>query len=86
MKFLPCLIKKIQELPSFAPFITNPTVFPYDSPTENLDSDGDGLLNADEPIYGTDIYNKDTDGDGYYDGDEVKSGYNPMGSGKMKLF
>ena len=38
-----------------------------------LDSDGDGLTDADEiNIYGTDPYNPDTDGDGLTDGEEVK--------------
>jgi hypothetical protein len=43
-----------------------------------LDSDQDGLSNAEEKIYGTDPYNADTDGDGYTDGEEVKSGYDPL--------
>ncbi len=42
------------------------------------DSDGDGLTNAEERIYGTDPYNPDTDGDGYSDGIEVRSGYDPL--------
>ncbi len=43
-----------------------------------LDSDQDGLTNAEEKLYGTDPYNPDTDGDGYSDGTEVKSGYDPL--------
>jgi hypothetical protein len=42
------------------------------------DSDGDGLSNDEESLYGTDPYNKDSDGDGYSDGVEVLSGYNPL--------
>ncbi len=39
----------------------------------NLDSDGDGLTDADERnIYHTDPHNPDTDGDGLTDGEEVK--------------
>lgn len=49
----------------------------------NLDSDGDGLNDIDEEIYGTDINNADTDGDGYSDGDEVNNGYNPSGEGNL---
>jgi hypothetical protein len=43
-----------------------------------LDSDQDGLSNAEEKIYGTDPNKADTDGDGYTDGAEVKSGYDPL--------
>lgn len=42
-----------------------------------IDSDCDGLTNAEEKLYGTDPNNPDTDGDGYSDGVEVKSGYDP---------
>lgn len=35
------------------------------------DIDGDGLVNADESVYGTDIYSADTDGDGLSDYDEI---------------
>jgi len=36
------------------------------------DSDGDGLTDAEEAIFGTDPFNPDTDGDGLRDGEEVK--------------
>lgn len=50
-----------------------------------LDSDGDGLTDYQEvEIWGTDPYNPDTDGDGYSDFDEIKSGYNPLGEGKLE--
>lgn len=42
-----------------------------------LDSDQDGLTDAEEKTYGTDPRKADTDGDGYSDGAEVRSGYNP---------
>jgi len=49
-----------------------------------LDSDNDGLTDADElNIYGTDPNNPDTDGDTYPDGVEVANGYNPLGEGKL---
>ena len=36
-----------------------------------LDTDGDGLIDTDEAVYGTDPTIADTDFDGYSDGDEV---------------
>lgn len=36
------------------------------------DTDGDGLSNAEEPIWGTDAGNPDTDGDGCLDGAEAR--------------
>jgi len=48
------------------------------------DSDKDGLIDGDEVIiWKTNPLNPDTDGDGYMDGTEVKSGYNPLGIGKL---
>jgi len=47
------------------------------------DADADGLSDADEIRYGTDMNNADSDGDGYTDGDEVANGYNPLGEGKL---
>lgn len=38
----------------------------------DIDSDGDGLSNAEEKTLGTDPNNPDTDGDGLSDGDEVR--------------
>lgn len=50
---------------------------------ERVDTDGDGLWDYQENMYGTDINQSDTDGDGYSDYDEVKGGYNPLGEGKL---
>lgn len=48
-----------------------------------IDSDQDGLNDDLEKIIGTNINLKDTDQDGYDDFTEYKSGYNPLGAGKM---
>jgi hypothetical protein len=42
------------------------------------DSDGDGLTDWEEILWGTDPFNPDTDGDGTSDGDEVRLGRNPL--------
>ncbi len=42
-----------------------------DAADPNLDTDGDGLIDTDEAVYGTDPTIADTDFDGYSDGDEV---------------
>ena len=44
---------------------------PPESNLGSVDSDGDGLSDAEEIALGTDPHNKDTDGDGYSDGVEV---------------
>ena len=56
-----------QQLPPAGDVLENP----------NGDDDGDGLLNADEVLWGTDQQNPDSDGDGASDGDEVAAGRNP---------
>ncbi len=45
---------------------------------ESKDTDGDGLLDVNENILGTDINNPDTDGDGLSDADEVVYGTDPL--------
>lgn len=44
----------------------------------NIDSDRDGLTDAEEKLYATNPKSADTDEDGYSDGVEVKSGYDPL--------
>ncbi|MCW1930149.1 MAG: calcium-binding protein [Candidatus Kerfeldbacteria bacterium] len=46
--------------------------------SSTIDSDNDGLTDAQERTYGTSAHNSDTDGDGYSDGEEVRSGYSPL--------
>ncbi len=56
----------------------------YGTNINSPDTDEDGLFDREEvKIYDTDPLNPDTDNDGYLDGDEVKSGYNPLGPGKL---
>jgi hypothetical protein len=43
-----------------------------------VDTDGDGLGDADEAARGTDARNPDTDGDGLRDGFEVRHGFDPL--------
>jgi hypothetical protein len=43
-----------------------------------VDTDGDGLGDADEAARGTDPRNPDTDGDGLRDGFEVRHGFDPL--------
>lgn len=50
-----------------------------------LDSDNDGLSNAQEIIWNTSASLADTDGDGYRDGAEINAGYIPTGPGKFNL-
>ncbi|MCK5413199.1 MAG: hypothetical protein KAI57_02370 [Candidatus Pacebacteria bacterium] len=50
-----------------------------------VDSDGDGLTDDMESVYGTDVNNPDTDGDGFNDGDEIDGGYDPSIPGAAKF-
>lgn len=57
---------------------------PYTRPSLP-DSDGDGLKDWEELLWGTDIHNPDSDGDGMNDGDEVNAARNPKEAGDMSL-
>jgi hypothetical protein len=46
----------------------------------DMDTDGDGLSDAEEIRIGTDPFNPDTDGDGFSDFEEVRNGFNPLKS------
>lgn len=48
---------------------------------ETVDTDGDGLLNWEERLRGTDPMNPDTDGDGTEDGAEARAGRDPLRAG-----
>jgi hypothetical protein len=47
------------------------------------DTDGDGLTDPEEAVFGTDPAKRDSDGDGFEDLAEIKNGYNPAGQGKI---
>jgi len=49
----------------------------------SVDTDKDGLTDAEESVFSTNPSSQDSDGDGFLDGSEVKLGYNPKGSGKL---
>ena len=51
---------------------------PSDDVAGTLDTDGDGLSNAQEGLLGTDPAKPDTDGGGVNDGTEVSNGTNPL--------
>lgn len=56
----------------------------YNTAANKVDTDSDGLSDYEEvKIYQTDPNKADSDEDGYSDGGEVKSGYNPLGDGKL---
>jgi hypothetical protein len=48
------------------------------------DTDDDGLFDREEVYsFKTDPLNPDSDGDGFFDGAEIKSGYDPLGTGRF---
>jgi len=64
---------------SSSPFPTAGNSFGIVNPGQSsVDSDGDGLSDAQEVMLGTDPFNPDTDGDGFSDGVEVASGSDPL--------
>ena len=54
-------------------------------PPGGLDSDSDGLSDAEELVFGTDLHNPDTDRDGFLDGNEVFHLYNPSANAPVNL-
>ncbi|MEK7499984.1 MAG: hypothetical protein AAB649_05260 [Patescibacteria group bacterium] len=73
-------------IPEQAPIINNQPVVletPTGDTSDLADPDKDGLTNAEERYYGTDINNPDTDNDTFIDSEEVRNGYNPLDTGKL---
>ena len=58
--------------------INNITVYNFYEIGADGDSDGDGLSNRNEILYGTDPFDADSDDDGANDGREVFMGYDPL--------
>jgi hypothetical protein len=65
--------------------ILQPTSTTPNLPPGGLDSDSDGLTDAEEPLYRTDIHHPDTDQDGFLDGNEVFHLYNPSAQAPVRL-
>jgi hypothetical protein len=57
------------------------SIVPSETRSGDRDSDGDGLPDWQEALYGTDMNNPDSDGDGAKDGDEIRVGRNPDKAG-----
>ncbi len=53
---------------------------PVEEDSSQVDTDGDGLSDEEEEVYGTDPNDSDTDGDGVEDKDEIEQGTNPNDS------
>lgn len=51
----------------------------------DVDTDRDGLNDAEELLFGTSLMQVDSDGDGYMDGLEVTMGYDPTNSAPVKM-
>jgi len=65
---------------------TNQTEAENGTLTPNPDTDGDGLVDADELLlYGTSPASPDTDGDGVDDGAEIAAGTNPLDAADFSL-
>lgn len=58
---------------------------PIPQPRLGIDSDGDGLSDAEEGEYGTDPNRADSDGDGISDGQEVLDGSDPLDGGSALM-
>jgi hypothetical protein len=56
-----------------------------EDPGPGVDTDSDGLTDAEEDLYGTDDRNPDTDGDSFLDGNEVFHRYSPLGTAPQTL-
>lgn len=69
------------QIPEAAPILPPPPTLP----PGGLDSDSDGLSDAEESVFGTDAHQPDTDRDGFLDGNEVFHLYNPSAKAPVNL-
>lgn len=66
-----------KNVPDYTYELISTSTKPIQISSKSQDTDGDGLMDWEEVLYGTDPSNPDTDGDGTSDGKEIKSGRNP---------
>lgn len=72
---------KTEQRPTITDSIEKTSPVEKQSPPAFLDTDGDGLLDWEEALWGTDPKNKDTDRDGTSDGTEVSMHRDPKKAG-----
>ncbi|MFA7287070.1 MAG: hypothetical protein WC052_05405 [Patescibacteria group bacterium] len=74
--------EEIVPLPPTSPIVAPSTLSVILPPT--TDTDGDGLTEDEEALWGTDAGKPDTDGDGYPDRSEILTNHNPRGVGALQ--
>ncbi len=65
--------------------ITSTGPLQLEPPTLTVDTDQDGLTDAEEPLFGTDPVKPDTDADGFTDGGEIVKGFDPSQGAGVRL-
>jgi hypothetical protein len=61
------------------------SVVPVEPAAAIIDSDGDGLSDSEEALFGTNANLTDSDGDGFSDSAELENLYNPAGEGRLAV-
>lgn len=84
MKSLDVALDKAREVDTDLDGLTNEEEKKIGTDINKVDTDRDGLMDSSEVNdYRTNPLKADTDGDSYEDGVELRSGYNPIGPGKL---